>query len=93
MTPLPHPAQGMGKKADMFEGNVLVKKYRGGRPEEYLKKGFAVLWDLPVNICTYFKFKVFMSYLMNYLFVFFIFNFVLNRSRRCFFNSVTFLKL
>lgn len=31
MIPLPHPAQGMGKKADMFEGNVLVKKYRGGR--------------------------------------------------------------
>lgn len=38
MTPLPHPAQGSVKKADMFEGNVLVKKYRGGRQEDYLKK-------------------------------------------------------
>lgn len=34
----------MGKKADMFEGNVLVKKYRGGRQEDYLDKGCALLW-------------------------------------------------
>lgn len=29
----------------MFEGNVLVKKYRGGRQEDYLEKGCALLWD------------------------------------------------
>lgn len=63
MTPLPHPAQGMGKKADMLEGNVLVKKYRGGRQEDLFKKGFALFLDLPVDICIYFEFKVFMSYL------------------------------
>lgn len=48
MTPLPHPGREWGKKADMLEGNVLVKKYRGGRQEEFMKKGFALLWDLPV---------------------------------------------
>lgn len=85
MTPLPHPAQGMGKKADMFEGNVLLKKYRGGRQEEYLKNGFALLWDLPVNICIHVKFKVFISSLMNYLFICLLdhLNVVLNCILRC----------
>lgn len=63
MTPLPHPAQGMGKKADMLEANVLVKKYRGGGQEDYLTKGFALFFfifpDLPVDISIYYKFKVF----------------------------------
>lgn len=52
MTPLPHPALWMRKKADMFEGNVLVKKYRGGRPEDYLKKGFALFWDYYLSALT-----------------------------------------
>lgn len=45
ITWLPSPTQcrAWGKKADMFEGNVLVKKYRGGRQEDYLKKDFAFL--------------------------------------------------
>lgn len=37
MTPLPHPIPGKGKKADMLEGNVLVKKYGGGRQEVWRK--------------------------------------------------------
>lgn len=49
----------------MFEGNVLVKKYRGGRQEDYLKKGLALFWDLPVDICIYFEFKILMSYFEN----------------------------
>lgn len=54
MTPLPHPSRRCGKKADMFERNVLVKKYRGGRQEDYLKKGFALFLDLPADLCIYF---------------------------------------
>lgn len=50
----------------MFEGNVLVKKYRGGRQEDYVKTGFDLSWDLPVDIFIYLLidliFKVFMSY-------------------------------
>lgn len=37
----------------MFEGNVLVKKYRGGRQEDYVKTGFDLSWDLPVDIFIY----------------------------------------
>lgn len=43
--PSPIPQRGKGKKADMFEGNVMVKKYRGGRQEGvFLKKGFTLFW-------------------------------------------------
>lgn len=55
----------------MFEGNVLGKKSRGGRREEYLKKRFALLRDLPVNICIYVKiegFYLIFHYLFNLLF-------------------------
>lgn len=41
----------------MFEGNVLVKKYRGGRQEDYLKKGFALFWDFQSKF-IYFKLRV-----------------------------------
>lgn len=64
-SPPPPSAGNGGKKADMFEGNVLVKKYRGGRQEDYLKKGLALFWDLPVDICIYFEFKILMSYFEN----------------------------
>lgn len=39
ITWLPSPTQyrGWGKKADMLEGNVLVKKYGGGRQEVWRK--------------------------------------------------------
>ena len=79
ITWLPSPTQRRewGKKADMFEGNVLVKKYRGGRQEDYLKKGFALFWDLPVDIRICFKFKVFMSY-FEILFLCFSSNFTLH---------------
>lgn len=30
-----------------------------------LKKSFALSWDLPVDTCLYFKFKVFMSHFEN----------------------------
>lgn len=36
--PSPTPLREWGKKADMFEGNVLVKKYRGGGQEDNLKR-------------------------------------------------------
>lgn len=38
--PSPTRRREWAKKADMYEGNVLVKKYRGGRQEDYLKKDF-----------------------------------------------------
>lgn len=63
----PPPRAVRGKKADMFERNVLLKKYRGGRQEDYMKTRFALLWDLPVDNCINFKFKVFLSYL-EYIF-------------------------
>lgn len=69
MTPLPHPAQGMGKKADMFEGNVLVKKYRGGRQEDNLKKGFALFWDLSLEFLTYFTFQT-LTYTQHSFYIF-----------------------
>lgn len=49
---------------------MLVKKYRGGRQEDYVKTGFALSWDLPF-LLFYLIFKVFffMSYFGNiYLF-------------------------
>lgn len=54
ITWLPSPTlrREWGKKADMFEGNVLVKKYRGGRQEDNLKKGFALFWDLSLEFLT-----------------------------------------
>lgn len=44
---------------------MLVKKYRGGRQEDCFEERFRIIWDLPVDICVYFKFKVFMSYFEN----------------------------
>lgn len=37
---------------------MLVKKYRGGRQEDYVKTGFALSWDLPF-LLFYLIFKVF----------------------------------
>lgn len=71
VTPLPHPELATRKTADMFEGNVLGKKSRGGWREEYLKKRFALLRNLPVNICIYVKiegFYLIFHYLFNLLF-------------------------
>lgn len=53
----------------MFEGNVLVKKYRGGRQEDYLKKGFALFGDLPVEICIYLTTRFFFFFLNNILYL------------------------
>lgn len=58
----------------MFEGNVLVKKYRGGRQEDNLKKGFALFWDLSLEFLTYFTFQTLLTY-TQHLFYFFIYIF------------------
>lgn len=33
MIPLPHTLQGMEEKSDMFDSNVLAKKYQDGRED------------------------------------------------------------
>lgn len=51
----------------MFEGNVLVKKYRGGRQEDYLKKGFALFWDY---FFTFSKHECLSVYIHHHVFSF-----------------------
>lgn len=54
----------------MLEGNVLVKKYRGGRQEDYLKKDFALFWDFTSRHLCYFDIEGFYveAYLDNLYF-------------------------
>lgn len=54
----------------MFEGNVLVKKYRGGRQEDNLKKGFALFWDLSLESLTYFTFQTLLTYTQHSFYIF-----------------------
>lgn len=65
----PPPVQGTWKKADMLEGNVLVKKYRGGRQEDFWKKGVALLWDLPLEF-IYFKLQTLMLNIFKIIFMY-----------------------
>lgn len=58
--PSPTPQWGRGKKADMFEANVMVKKYRSGRQEGvFFNEGrFHIILDLLFDICFCIKNKV-----------------------------------
>lgn len=75
VTWLPSPTlrREWGKKADMFEGNVLVKKYRGGRQEDNLKKGFALFWDLSLEFLIHFTFQTLLTYTQHSFYFFYIY--------------------
>lgn len=73
ITWLPSPTQRRewAKKADMYEGNVLVKKYRGGRQEDYLKKGFE-LFGIYLSTLVFILNSRFLCYSLKYLSLFII---------------------